>query len=162
MDRWRKQKQIDGESARSRTKKKNCIWSDEHTLPSFSFSSFSPLHSIIPLLSTGLLRWEQKAADVTHYFQQRTCRIKKKQEKTEESGKKGGWAVLFAIFFHLQPWASRWGCRAPLAIASPSPTPCSGQPDAAFPIVGFIHQSLAKSRNMIREISTHILGYISV
>lgn len=43
------------------------------------------------------------------------------RKQRRESGR----AAWFTIFFYVQPWASRWGCRAPLAIESS--TPFSGQ-----------------------------------
>lgn len=141
----------------------NCLWSHEHTLPSFSSLcrslSASP-HLIFPSLdhfSPALQRWEPKASDATHYFQQRTCCTEEKRET--------GWTVCFAIFFsraiisnHERPdgyaehlWL--WGAQV---IPPPPPRVRPVSAPQYFSAVGLTYQSFVKRWNMIQEFYVHI------
>jgi len=121
--------------------RKNCLWSDEHTLPSVSFSlplslslfspSFSPFTlSFLACVTAALRRCEHKAADLTHYFRRRTCCIRNRRARPGSS------VHLFLSSSPVPPWASRWGCRAPLAMESKGPAPSSGQ-SMCFQIIVF-------------------------
>lgn len=88
--------------------KKNCLRSHKHTCGALPPSVLSIILLVPALRSLSLPRphiaVSQKAADVTHYLQQRSCC----------SGNRGeGVDGLPSVFS--KPRVRRWGCRAPLA-----------------------------------------------
>lgn len=111
---------------------KNWLQSHEHTphsVSSFSpssSSSFSPItpSSPPPCITKGLQCCKRKSCWCDSLLP--TVNLLHRKHRRES-----GWPVWLAIFFHLRRWASRWGCRAPLAIeTNPSPAPFSGLQDS--------------------------------
>lgn len=127
-NRWRKQEQIDGESARSRASKLSVITWTHTTLflfpLSFSFC-FSP--SYFPFTRSFLSCIATLRAK--SFRRDSLLPTENLLHRREERDRLDS---LLRHFFlssnYIQPWATRWVCRAPLAMGSPShtptPTPC--------------------------------------
>lgn len=103
-----KRRQMEAADPPGAEPEKNCLRSHKHTCGTLPPSVLSIILLVPALRSLSLPRphiaVSQKAADVTHYLQQRPCC----------SGNRGeGVDGLPSVFF--EPRVSRWGCRAPLA-----------------------------------------------